>query len=114
MLEEIGIDAAAGEDADRAAEGARIATRALECFPRAFEKQAMLWIRQLRFAGIHAEEVGIELVDFLENGPRLHEVGLPAHFVGETVLELSLAEVCDRLDAALQIPPELIHIAGAR
>src|SRR5579864_2681511 len=107
MLEEVGIDTAAGEHADRAVESARVVTRALECLPGAFEEDPVLRIRQLRLARIHCEEFGIELLDALENGPRLDEVGLPPHLIAETVLQLRLAEVSDGLHAVAQIPPEL-------
>src|SRR5205814_22381 len=111
MLEKVGVDTATGEHADRAVERAGIATRALERLPGAFEEDPVLRIRELRLARIHSEEVGIEQLDAVQNGSCLDEVGLPPHLVAETVLQLRICEVGDRLHTVVQISPELIDSA---
>src|SRR5258708_1782206 len=111
MLEEVGVDAATGENADRAVERARVATGALERLPGTFEEDPVLRIRQLGLARIHSEEIGVELLDSIQNGPRLDEVGLAPHLIAETVFQLRLAEVRDGFHALLQIPPELLDSA---
>ena len=63
VVQEVGVDAAAGEHADRTAVAARIAAGVLECFPGAFEEHALLRIGELGLARVHAEEIGVELVD---------------------------------------------------
>src|SRR5262249_44209076 len=113
MLEEVSIDAASAEDADGPVESAGIATRALQRLPGTLEKHTVLGIRQLRLARIHPEEFGVELIDVVENRPRLDEVGLPAHLVGKAVFELCFVEAGDRLDAVAQIAPELFDVARA-
>src|SRR3984957_11113524 len=112
IVEQIGVDARPGEYADGARIGRRIVAGVLQSLPRAFQKQAMLRVRQLGLFGIHAEEFGVELVDVLENGTGLHEVGGAADLRAETVLEFRIREARYRLDSSAKIPPELIHGLG--
>src|SRR5262249_10066974 len=68
--------------------------------------------RQFRLAGIHAEEIRIELIDVVEDRACLHEVGLTTHLVGEAVIEIRLGETGNGLHAVAEIPPELRDVAS--
>ncbi len=74
----------------------------------------MLRIGERRFLRVHAEELRVELIDIVENGPRFDEVGGLSNVFAEAIFELGFAEAGDRLHAGDQIPPELTDRIGAR
>src|SRR6185312_6251469 len=113
VMQKVGVDAAAGEHADRAAVAARVAAGVLERFPGALEEHALLRVGELGFARIHAEEIGVELLDVGQNRTGTHEIRRTPHRLVEGVLELGLAETADRLDAGDEIAPELLGVTRA-
>ena len=63
IVEQVGVLAAPGEDADAAREALGVVAGVLQRFPRRLEQQAMLRVGVLGLARIDAEEVGVEQVD---------------------------------------------------
>ena len=75
VVQEIGVHAATGEDADRASIGCRVVASILQRLPGAFEKDAVLRIGQRRFTIAHVEKSRIELLDVVEHWASLYVSG---------------------------------------
>ena len=114
VVEEVGIQAGAREDADAAAEARGIEGGVLQRVPGTFEKDAVLRVGQLGVARGEAEKRGVEFVGIGQRAAGANVVrvcdggGIEAG--GEQFL---VGETGDRLGAGAQVLPQLADIARA-
>ncbi len=107
VVEQVGILAAAGEDTDAGLQLRGIVAGVLQRFPGGLQKKAVLRVGVLRLAGLHAEEIGIEKLDSLDDGPGADEGNLTAARGGR--LEFLLGEMGDRFHARLEVFPKEVE-----
>lgn len=114
VVEEVGVQAGAGEDADAAAEAGGIEGGVLQRVPGTFEKDAVLRVGQLGVARGEAEKRGVEFVGIGQRAAGANVVrvsdggGIEAG--GEQFL---VGEMRDRFGAGAQVLPQLADIARA-
>jgi hypothetical protein len=75
----------------------------------------VLRVDQLGLARAVAEERGVEEIDAVDDEAGLDVAGLPVQRGIDTAcLELLVGEMGDRFDPVAQVPPEGVHVGGAR
>ena len=104
----------AGEHADRTGMARGIDAGVFKRLDRALEKNPMLGIDEFGFARAVTEKLRVEQVESRERRARLDESRELQHRFGNPCLaQFLIRPDCDRLDAVLQIRPELLDILGA-
>ncbi len=107
MVDRVGVQARAAEDADQALVATRIAARALQRLGGAFEENPVLRVDQLGLARGVAEERGVEPVGLLDDAARRHVVRVAGD--GRAARREFLGrESPDALGARAEVFPELL------
>ena len=86
----------------------------LQSLPCAFEKEAMLRIRQRRFTVAHVEKFRIELLDVVEHRAGFYVSGRRPGRCVCAVFKLGVCKKCDAFDAIAHVAPECRNVLGAR
>ena len=114
VMDQVGVHARSGKDADRAVESLRRMAGVFESLPCALEKMPMLRIHDGCISRAEAEEGCIEHGDVVEQRGSLDVVR-----VGQLLWrraggeQFRIGAVADGLDAIAQVLPELGDVAGA-
>ena len=112
---EVGAEARAAEDSDRAGDVLGHLAGVLQRVPGAFQEHAALRVQRLRFARGDAEKRRVEhlcVVDRragVDEARQLHHCGIEP---GRG--DFGVGERADRLDASAEVAPELLDIACRR
>ncbi len=114
VVKQVGVGPRAGIDADQPRIAAGVVAGVLQRLPRAFEQQPVLRVEDLCFAGIEAEEAGIEALGAGDERPR-RNVGRVVHQPRFDARRAQLVggEEAYRLAAGGEVVPEALQVVGA-
>src|SRR5579872_634724 len=113
LLEKVGVNAATGKYADGRGIGKRVVTCVLKRLPAAFEENSVLRIGNRRFLRVHAEKFWIEPIGAFDHAAGPYIVGHARKLGRIAYLQLVVCKPGDRLNAVLQVAPELFRVPSA-
>ena len=110
----VAVEVGAAEHADASAERLRVVARRLQRLPGALQEDALLRVEDGRLARRQPEEAGVEHLHVGEHAARADVARVAQRGGGDPGgQQLVVAEPGDAVDAASQVAPELVEVAGA-